>query len=134
MINLLLQHLWLNKLKGTSCRKTWFWVTGMQTQNISKYGPKVEFGDSHILESSVLLLFLNVWKIWCENGVFMLVKMNSYYNKSTFCPYFPNKSLFSQNQLFTKLLWCHEWHCHILKTQCPISKFLQKIELKEQPI
>ena len=51
-------YLWLNISKGTSCRKTGFWVIGMQSQNISKYSPKVNFEISHTLESSILLSYL----------------------------------------------------------------------------
>ena len=49
-----LLYMRLNISKGTSCRKTGFWVMGMQSQNISKYSPKVDFEISHILESSIL--------------------------------------------------------------------------------
>ncbi len=48
--------MFLNILKGTSCRKTGFWVMGLQSQNISKYIPKVNFEISHTLESSMLNL------------------------------------------------------------------------------
>ena len=52
-------NLWLNISKGTSCRKTRIWVMEMQSQNTWKYGPKVNFEISHILESSVLNLDQN---------------------------------------------------------------------------
>ena len=48
--------MWLNISKGTSCRKTWFWVIGGWSQNTSKYAPKVNFEISHILGSSILTL------------------------------------------------------------------------------
>ncbi len=44
----------LNISKG--CLKTGFRVMGMQSQNISKYSPKVDFEISHILEASILKL------------------------------------------------------------------------------
>ncbi len=39
--------------KGARFRKTRFWVIGVQSQTISKYGPKVDFEISYILESSI---------------------------------------------------------------------------------
>ncbi len=39
------EHMWLNISKGTSCRKTLFWVIGVQSLNISI--PKVDFEISH---------------------------------------------------------------------------------------
>ncbi len=50
------QNMWLNISKGTSCRKTGFWFIGRQSQNISKYSPKVDSEILHTLESSILNL------------------------------------------------------------------------------
>ncbi len=50
--------MWLNISKGTSCWNTGFWVMVMQSQNISKYSPKVDVEISHILESLILLSYL----------------------------------------------------------------------------
>ena len=47
------KYMWLNKSKGTSCWKTWFWVTEVQSQNVSKWGPKVNF---------------EIWHMWCHLG------------------------------------------------------------------
>ncbi len=66
-ISLLL--MWLNISKGTSCLKTGFWVMGMQSQNISKFSPKVDFEILHILESSILNLQVT-WRVWCKNKCF----------------------------------------------------------------
>ena len=38
---------------------------------------------------------------------------------------------FSQNQLFTNLLWHPQWNCHISRTRCPISNiFAPKLNWK----
>ena len=64
------QLLCFNILKDTSCQKIWFWVRGVQSQNILKHCPKVDFEISHILQSTVLFLEL-AWTIQHKTGVFM---------------------------------------------------------------
>ncbi len=52
-------HLWLNILKGTSCRKT----VVLKVKVVQNYGPLVNFEISHIVVSSILILFA-AWRIW----------------------------------------------------------------------
>ena len=51
-------QMWLNISKGIRCRKTWFWVTRVQSQNILKYGSKVNFKVSHIWNLQYLVFKL----------------------------------------------------------------------------
>ncbi len=51
-------------------RRPDFWGMGMQSQNISKCSPKVDFKISHTMESSILNLYVAL-RIWCKNSVFM---------------------------------------------------------------
>ena len=85
-------NMWLNISKGTSCQKTRFWVMGMQSQNISKYSPKVNFEISHTSGSSILNLKVT-WRIWCKNSVFISKLTSELPNTNTLYR-FPNfKSL-----------------------------------------
>ncbi len=52
-LNFLISYLWFNISRCTSCRKTWFWVIGVQSQNISKHCSNIDFEISHILESFI---------------------------------------------------------------------------------
>ncbi len=49
----------------------YFWATGAQSQNTSKYGPKVDFEISHLLESrnAFLIAMVHPLRVWCKNGV-----------------------------------------------------------------
>ena len=51
-------------------RRLPFWVTGVQSQNIWKYGPKVDFDISHILEwLTQLLEGFDVKNVSRKNGL-----------------------------------------------------------------
>ncbi len=122
--------MWLNISKDTSCRKTRFWVMGMQSQNISKYSSKVDFEISHTLESSILNLQVT-WRIWCKSSVFVSKLTSELPKYQYFVQISKFQEPFSQRQLFTNLLWHPQWICHISRTQCPISKlFAPKLRWK----
>ncbi len=119
------EHMWLNISKGTSCRMTGFWVMGMQSQNISKYG---------IVPKSIVRFHI-FWNL--QNLIFQLLegfgaqtvfscKMDLWIHKIPIrCTDFQFfKSLFSRNLFFTNLLWHPQWNYHISRTHCPISKIL----------
>ena len=119
----------LNISKGTSCQKTQFWVMEVAK---SKY-LKIWSHDQNLL-SKLLERFdakTECTECLCKNWLLNYY----YYCIPILCPDSKTlKSFFSQNQLFTNLLWHYQWNYHIMWTQYPIWKlFCTKSELKEKP-
>ncbi len=122
--NLKYNNMWLNKLKGTSCWQTRFWVTGVQSQNISKNGPKINFEISYILESSHFNTYSLYWlKGLYKIGTFMQIWTFELLVTPLLCPNFQTLRAFSSKSTFTKRYkWMTLEKSHIFGTLSQSSR------------
>ena len=124
--------MWLNISKGTvSCRKTGVWDIQMQSQDIAKYSPKVDFEISDILDLQYLIFkLLDLVQIQC-----FLVKIDLIIPKipilctnSQLLRAFFSKLTFHQSVMTSSI--------QLLYLKNAMSDFKNsctKIEMKEQP-
>ncbi len=127
----LIWYIWLNISKGTSCQKTWFWVTEVQSQNTSNLVPRLILRFHMFFQSSIFILQV-AWRIKDVNAVssckmdVLNACMYVLCTDSQTC-----KSLCLEINFFINLLHCLQWNYHILRKQCPISTiFAQKLSSK----
>ena len=127
--------MWLNVSKGTSCRKTWFWATQVQSQNISKYGPITRSNlRFHIFWSLQYLLSKLLEGFYVKMVLSYKIGLLNCYCMPILCPDFQTSTASSSKSTVHLSVMMSSITLSYVRMQCRISKkFCTKIEHKEQP-
>ena len=112
--------LWLNISKRASCGKTWFWGWWCKVKIFQNMVPHGQLWDSIIYIGFFNTNLLSCLKDLMKKQCLHVWTLNCYCTSTLCTASSQTLRTFSQNQLFTDLLLCHQWNYHISGTQCLI--------------